>query len=87
MILIQAGENRGLYKRLGISLEKPYIFSPTRPESKIFTIFDIVHGFKNWFSSMMDNVCLNPDTGNSWSKRDFQDLLEETDAEVSPTFK
>ena len=61
--------------------------SPTKPESKIFTFFDIVHGYKNFFSSMMDNVCHNPETGHSWSKRDFQDLLEKTDTEITPTFR
>ena len=61
--------------------------SPTRPESKIFGFFDIIHGYKNFFSSLMDNICCNPDTKNSWSKKDFLDLHEKTNSEITPLFR
>ena len=61
--------------------------SPTRPESKIYGFFDPVHCQKNMKASLMDNVCLNPETGNSWSKRDFEDLLAVTNTEISPLFR
>jgi hypothetical protein len=38
-------------------------------------------------ASLMDNVCLNPETGHSWSKRDFEDLLAVTNTEISPLFR
>ena len=61
--------------------------SPTRPESKIFGLFDSIHCFKNFFASLMDNIACNPETGHNWSKRDFEDLLEETNSEITPLFR
>ena len=79
--------NQGLYKRLKVNMEKPYIMSPTNPSEKIFCIFDTLHCYKNFFASLMDNIACNPDTGHNWSKLDFEALLEKTNSEITPLFR
>ena len=81
------GANQGLYKRLGVKLDHSYIMSPTRPDSKIHCMYDSIHCYKNFFASLMDNIALNPETGHSWSKRDFEELLEQTNSEITPLFR
>ena len=82
----QHGTNRSLYKKLGFTPNKPYIYSPNCPDRKIFGIFDIIHVLKNLVNGLMDRAALLPD-GHFVSKEDWEELLPLINTEISPGFR
>ena len=72
---------------MGFKPKKPYIMSPTHPERKIYGVFDITHAYKNFCNALCDKVGYLPDENAWFSKKDFEDLLEETSGEISTGFR
>ena len=78
----QGGTNQGLFRDLGIIVEKPNIVNPVDDKILVHGFYDWIHAQKNILSNMMDHTRVSP-TGRHTSKEDFEDLLPCITAEIS----
>ena len=81
----QGGKNIGLNGELEITAENLTFPHPFDDERRVYFFHDFGHEFKNLRNHLMDDKCQLPD-GSRVSKKDFQDLQNICDTEITCGF-
>ena len=72
----QGGANYGLIKKLGLTLDAPWINNPRRPDSFVFFLFDWVHVHKNLRNNLLDHILILEDGMRIEAKKLLQRLFK-----------